>query len=140
MLPDNPTMAEMEAFFGRDRYATEVTQCKIVEGCKGHGVAEMEIQGIHMNAQGRVMGGAIFTLADFALAIASNIGQDPTVNLSTSIEYIKATKGSKLIATADCVREGNRIAFYDVVVTDDLDELIAKVSIVAYRHVKPAAK
>lgn len=134
MLSEHPTMEEMEAFFSKDRYATEATRCRIVEGWKGHGVAEMEIQTIHQNAQGHVMGGAIFTLADFALAIASNTAQDHTVNLSSSIEYVKATKGSKLIATADCVKDGRRIAFYDVVVTDDLDELIAKVSIVAYRH------
>lgn len=136
MLPEHPTMEEMEAFFSQDRYATEATKCRICEGWKGHGVAELDIDGIHMNAQGKVMGGAIFTLADFALAIASNIGQDPTVNLQSSIEYLKATRGTKLIATADCVKEGRRIAFYDVVVEDDLGELIAKVSIVGYRHVQ----
>lgn len=135
MLPENPTMEEMNEYFSLDRYATQATRCRIVEGHKGHGVAEMDIQDIHKNAQGNVMGGAIFTLADFALAIASNIAQDPTVNLSSSIEYIKATHGSKLIATADCVKDGRRIAFYDVVVTDDMDELIAKVSIVGYRHI-----
>ncbi len=135
MLPEHPTMEEMEAFFSQDHYATEATGCRVVEGWKGHGVAEMDIQTIHQNAQGNVMGGAIFTLADFALAIASNIGQDPTVNLSSSIEYIKATRGTKLIATADCVKDGRRIAFYDVVITDDTDALIAKVSIVGYRHI-----
>lgn len=136
MLPKHPTLEEMEAFFSKDRYATEATKCRIREGWKGHGVAEMDIEDIHLNAQGKVMGGAIFTLADFALAIASNIGQDPTVNLQSSIEYLKATRGTKLIATADCVKDGRRIAFYDVVVEDDLGELIAKVSIVGYRHVQ----
>lgn len=136
MLPERPTIEEMEAYFSKDKYATEATKCRICEGWKGHGVAEMTIEGIHMNAQGKVMGGAIFTLADFALAIASNIGQDPTVNLQSSIEYLKTTRGTKLIATADCVKEGRRIAFYDVVVEDDLGELIAKVSIVGYRHVQ----
>lgn len=135
MLSENPTMEELEAFFGNDRFAMDAAQCKIIEGSKGHGVAEMEIQSIHQNAQGHVMGGAIFTLADFALAIACNVGQDPSVNLSSSIEYIKSTKGSKLIATADCVKDGRRVAFYDVVVADDLGELIVKVSVVAYRHV-----
>ena len=136
MLPDHPTMEQMDEFFSRDRFATEQTKCRIVEGWKGHGVAEMQIEDIHHNALGKVMGGAIFTLADFALAIACSIGQDPTVNLTSSIEYMTASKGSKLTATADCTKEGRRIAFYDVVVTDDLDALVAKVSIVAYRHVQ----
>lgn len=136
MLSDKPTAEELEEFFNKDRYATEVTGCKIVEGWKGHGVAELPLTEAHKNALGNVMGGAIFTLADFALAIACNIGQDPTVNLTTTIDYIAATKGTKLTATADCTRDGRRIAFYDVVVTDDEEKLIAKLSIVGYRHVQ----
>lgn len=137
MLPDHPTTNQLQEYFSQDKYATQQTKCRIVEGWKGHGVAEMTIEDIHSNAQGKVMGGAIFTLADFALAIASNIAQDPTVNLSTTIDYMTATKGTKLTATADCTKEGRRIAFYDVIVEDDLGALVAKVSIVAYRHVQP---
>ncbi len=136
MLPDHPTTNQLQEYFSQDKYATQQTKCRIVEGWKGHGVAEMTIEDIHSNAQGKVMGGAIFTLADFALAIASNIAQDPTVNLSTTIDYMTATNGTKLTATADCTKEGRRIAFYDVIVEDDLGALVAKVSIVAYRHVQ----
>ena len=74
MLSERPTMEEMEAFFNGDQFATKAAGCRIVEGWKGHGVAEMELADIHKNAQGNIMGGAIFTLADFALALASNIG------------------------------------------------------------------
>lgn len=133
-LPDHPSLEELEAFFKLDRYATEATRCTIVEGWKGHGVAEMQIDDIHRNAQGAVMGGAVFTLADFALAIASNIGEPPTVNLQSNIEFLRATKGSKLIATADIVKPSFKTPFYEVVVTDDLGKLIAKVTIVAYKH------
>lgn len=136
MLCEKPTREELEEFFEHDRFATEVTGCTIVEGWKGHGKAELVLDDRHRNALGAVMGGAIFTLADFALAIACNVGQDPTVNLTSSIEYLTSTKGTKLIATADCVKEGRRIAFYDVVVTDDEDALIAKLSITGYRHVQ----
>ncbi|MCI9129576.1 MAG: PaaI family thioesterase [Eggerthellaceae bacterium] len=135
MLPERPTMEEMEEYFNKDEYATAVTGCKIVEGWKGHGVAEMEITHSHRNAQGNVMGGAIFTLADFALAIASNIAEHPTVNVTSTIDYFSITKGTKLIATADLTKAGNRVAFYDVVVEDDLGVRIAKVSIVGYRRI-----
>ncbi len=134
MLPENPTMDELKEFFFKDKYATEVTGCKIIEGWKGHGVAELEITDKHKNAQGNIMGGAIFTLADFALAIASNIGQVPTVNATSTIEFVSASKGTKLIATADCVKDGYRLAFYDVLVHDDKHNLIAKTSITAYKH------
>ena len=129
MLPEHPTMEEMEAFFSQDRYATEATKCRIREGWKGHGVAEMDIEEIHMNAQGKVMGGAIFTLADFALAIASNIGTGPAVNAMSTIMYLSATRGTKLIATADCEKAGRRLGFYAVRVTDDTGKLIAKMDV-----------
>lgn len=134
MLPDNPTLSEIEDFFSADRFATQAAGCRIVEGWRGHGVAEMELGDIHRNAMGGVMGGAIFTLADFALALASNIGEVPTVNAVTSIEYLSATRGTKLIATADCDKDGRHLAFYTVKVTDDTGRLIARASVTAYRH------
>ena len=134
MLPENPTVAELEAFFNADRFATQAAGCRIVEGRRGHGVAEMELADIHRNAQGNVMGGAIFTLADFALAIACNVGEVPTVSVTSSIEFLSATRGAKLTATADCEKDGRHLAFYAVKVTDDTGRLIARVSATAYRH------
>lgn len=135
MLPDNPTMDELEEFFNADRFATQAAGCRIVEGSRGHGVAEMDLADVHKNAQGNVMGGAIFTLADFALAIASNVGQHPTVNAASSIQYLAATRGTKLIATADCVKDGHRLAFYEVDIVDDEGVDIARMSVTGYRHV-----
>ena len=131
MLSERPTMEEMEAFFNGDQFATKAAGCRIVEGWKGHGVAEMELADIHKNAQGNIMGGAIFTLADFALAIASNIGTGPAVNAISTITYLSATRGAKLIATADCEKAGRRLAFYSVRVTDDTGKLIAKMDVTA---------
>ncbi len=138
MLPERPTREQLKEHFSADQFATRATGCEAVEGWKGHGVAELELSDIHLNALGRVMGGAIFTLADFALAIACNIAQGPTVNVATTIEYLSATKGSRLTATADCVKEGRRVAFYDVVVMDDLGVEIAKMSVTAYRPTQSA--
>ena len=60
------------------------------------------------------MGGAIFTLADFALAIASNIGEEPSVAVSNTINFMSATKGSVLKATCDVDKSGRRLGFYTV--------------------------
>ena len=115
MLPENPTRAELETFFNADRFATQAAGCCIVEGRRGHGVAEI-------------------TLADFALAIACNVGEVPTVSVTSSIEFLSATRGAKLTATADCEKDGRHLAFYAVKVTDDTGRLIARVSATAYRH------
>lgn len=62
MVPENPTLEQLEAEFNNDKFATHAAHCKIVEGNKGHSVCEMPIEDIHRNAMGNVMGGAIFTL------------------------------------------------------------------------------
>lgn len=99
MLSDNPTLEEVASYFANDQFATRAAGCTVVEASRGHAVCEMKLTEIHRNATGNVMGGAIFTLADFALAIACNIGEPPSVSVSNTIEYFSATKGEKLIAT-----------------------------------------
>ena len=72
------------------------------------------------------MGGAIFTLADFTLAIACNIAEQPTVSISNTIEYLNATKGTKLIATCDVDKSGRNVGFYTVDIVDDTNRPIAR--------------
>lgn len=127
-VPEHPTTEQLEAEFTKDRFATVAAGCRIVEGDKGHAVCEMELTDTHRNGMGNVMGGAIFTLADFALAIASNVGQPGTVSVTHSIEFFRATKGTKLIATARCDKAGRRLAFFTVDVVDDLGKDIAKMT------------
>lgn len=133
MLPDNPTRDQIEAVFANDRFATQAAGCRVVEGGRGRAVCEMELGNIHRNAMGNVMGGAIFTLADFALAIASNVGEAPTVSVSNSIEFISAAKGSRLIATCTADRSGRSLGFYTVTVEDDLGRCVAKMTATCYR-------
>ena len=133
MLPDNPTRDQIEAVFANDRFATQAAGCRVVEGERGRAVCEMELADIHKNAMGNVMGGAIFTLADFALAIASNVGEAPTVSVSNSIEFISAAKGSRLIATCTADRSGRSLGFYTVTVEDDLGRCVAKMTATCYR-------
>lgn len=131
-LSDRPTLEELKDFFGHDRFA-EHAGCRIVEGSRDHAVCELDIQDHHRNALGNVMGGAIFTLADFALAIACNIGESPTVSVDSNISFFAATKGTRLIATAEADRSGRRLGFYTVTVSDDLGKTIAKMTATCYR-------
>lgn len=132
-LPENPTLEQLEEVFNKDRFATQAAGCRIIEGGRGHAMCEMEITNRHRNGMGNVMGGAIFTLADFALAIASNVDQPPTVSVSHSIDFFRASKGTKLIATARCDKEGRHLAFFTVEVTDDLGKSISRMTAVSSR-------
>ena len=134
LLPERPTPEEIDEFFRNDTFAYQQSDCRIVEAWKGHGVAEMSLNpDKHFNAAGHVMGGAVFTLADYAFAAASMCGAASSVSLVSTIEFIKATKGSKLIATCDVDRSARKVGFYTIEVTDDLGEQIAKVVATCYR-------
>lgn len=127
MISENPTVEELRDFFNGDKFATQAAGCRVVEGRRGHAVCEMNLaRDVHYNAMGGVMGGAIFTLADFALAIACNIGEEPTVSVSNTIEFMNGVKGDKLIATCDADKSGRRLGFYTVDISDNTGRKVAR--------------
>ena len=134
MLDENCPIEEVRELFGNDRFATEACGCRVLEASRGHAVCAFDIAPIHLNAMGNVMGGAIFTLADFALAIACNMGEDPTVAVNNTIEYLNSTKGSTLTATCDADKSGRNLGFYTVEVKDDLDTPVAKMTATCFRR------
>lgn len=131
-LPDYPTLEQMERFFSKDTFAYDRAGCRIVEGWVGHGVCRMDITPGHLNAEGHVMGGAIFTLADYAFAVATMCGSYASVSLSSTIEFMKSTKGNSLIAICDVDKPGRKVGFYTIEVKDDLGETIAKAMTTCY--------
>lgn len=127
------TLDEVRAFFKNDQFATRAAGCSLVSASKGHAVAEMPLTDIHLNGHGNVMGGAIFTLADFCLAVACNVGEAPTVSVNNNIEFISATKGTKLIAECIADKSGRKLGFYTVTVRDDNEQVVAKMTATCYR-------
>ena len=118
------TLEEARAYFRNDRFAfsngmtlDELTE----EGC----VCSVALRPEHRNALGGVMGVVIFTLADFAFAVASNQDHSPTVALDVNIHFLSAAKGEKLIARARRVKSGRTTSVYEITVTDDLGRDVA---------------
>lgn len=134
MIDKDCPIDEVRAFFANDRYATEACGCEVLEASVGHAVCAFNIAPVHLNAQGHVMGGAIFTLADFALAIACNMGENPTVSVSNTIEFMSAARGSRLIATCDADKSGRSLGFYAVDVRDELGTPVARMSATCFRR------
>lgn len=133
MIDENCPIEEVREMFANDHYATEACGCRVVEAERGHAVCEFDIADIHKNAQGNIMGGAIFTLADFALAIACNIGENPTVSVSNTIEFLSSTRGSTLTATCSTDKSGRTLGYYTVDVVDDLGVHVARMTATCYR-------
>lgn len=122
-------LEEVREIFKQDAFATEAAGIVIDSVEKGHAICSMTLDHRHMNAVDSVMGGAIFTLADFAFAVAANVGSCNTVSQTSQITFLAKTKGTRLIAEAKCVKPGGNICFFIVNVRDDLDQEIAMVTI-----------
>lgn len=120
------SLEEVKDFFNNDKFATD--NGMIIEECKHHyAKCSFEIQPVHRNAMGNVMGGALFTLADFTFAVAANWENPGTVSLSSNISYNGVAKGNKVIAHATCVKDGRSTCCYMVELADDLGNLVATV-------------
>ena len=64
-------MDDVREYFAKDQFATSIG-IKLLEVRPGYAVSEMEITEQHLNALKIVQGGAVFTLADYTFAAASN--------------------------------------------------------------------
>ena len=115
---------EVRERFSHDRFAT-VNGAVIEEIAEGYARCSMQIGDDHKNALGAVMGGAIFTLADFAFAVATNWQETPVVSLEASITFLGKAKGNTLVAEAKKIRAGRRTCCYSVEITDELGSQIA---------------
>ncbi len=118
--------------FERDRFAT-LAGIEIVEAGKGYCTTRMRIEDKHLNAANVVQGGAIFTLADLAFAVASNSHGQLALAINVNITFISAKSTGTLYATAAEVCEPRRLGAYDVLVTDEEENIIARFNGMVYR-------
>ncbi len=119
-------------FFRGDRYATE-TGIVIDALEERKSVCSLEINEHHMNAEGGLMGGVIFTLIDFAFATAAATVHRPTVVMQVSVNYLNAAKGRKLTAQAECRKDGRTSCVYNVSVTDENGKDIAQAVMTGFK-------
>lgn len=125
-------LEEIREIFAKDHFATE--NGAVIEEVREHYArCSVELTERHFNAAGGVMGGVHFMLADFAFAVATNWNGMGVVSLSSTISYLGAVKGKKLIAEAECIKEGRSTVYYRVDVTDDFGNRIAEVGINGFR-------
>ncbi len=125
-----PTLEEIRKRFSEDRFAVETTGVQILEAEPGRAVCAMEIEPRHLNANHVPQGGAVFTLGDFAFAIAAN-GHSETISVSqqVAITFLAPAKGKVLTAEATCLKSGRRTCLYKVEITDELGTYVAHLTV-----------
>ncbi|AFA47338.1 PaaI family thioesterase [Acetobacterium woodii] len=117
---------EMLKIIDNDQFA-KLVGLELIKVEIGYAEVKMKIEDKHLNGIGIVQGGALFTLADYAFAAASNAGGKITVGINANITYSKPAKGKYLLAKASETSASRSLCNYTVDIYDiDNDTLVAK--------------
>ena len=107
---------------------------EILEAADGRSRVVMPLDEGTANALGNVHGGAIFALADMALASASNSEGVISVAVQANIHYLApCVSEGKLYATAEKVGETRRLAYFRIEIIRPDDTVIASCQAMVYR-------
>lgn len=131
MAPTDPADLARRVMQG-DRWAS-AAGAKIVEVREGFARVRMRLRPDHLNGVGVVQGGAVFTLADYAFAAASNSHGTVAVALDVAITFARAARTGTLTAEATEESVSRRVSVCNVRVTDDRGELVALFRGTAFR-------
>lgn len=125
-MPDDADRLErVRAYYAEDLFAVEAAGITIDEARQGASVVSMQVRPIHRNAKGGIMGGALFTMADFASSVADWQPDQVNMTVDSSMQFLSGLKGTRCIATATAERRGRTMGFYRVHIEDDLGTKLA---------------
>lgn len=121
-----------EKFITEDLYARSLG-IELLELNPGYAKVGMRVKENMSNFHGITHGGAVFTLADSAFALASNSHGVSAVALTVSMDYLAMTvPGDYLIAIAEEVQRSRKISNYNIQVLTREDKLVASMRGITY--------
>ena len=119
------SLEEAQEYFKGDIFATE-NGMVIDELGEDYACCSMILNEHHLNANGGIMGGVIFTLGDFTFAVLSNHIHKPTVAQQVSINYLGAPKGNILKSKAIVKKTGRSTSIINVDIVDGEGRAVAQ--------------
>lgn len=127
---------DLREFFKRDQLAASLG-IELVDVAPGKATARMVVREQHYNGVSIVHGGALFTLADFAFAVASNSHGTVAVAINAAISFMKPITCGVLTARAEEVSRGRTLGTYLVRITDEQDAVVAQFQGTVFRKDQP---
>lgn len=107
---------------------------EVGSGCAS---ASMKVTEQMKNFNGSANGGAIFSLADYAFAVASNSHGQAAMGITMTIHYMAAgVSGDRLTAVAREEKNPTRLGLYRIEIDNEKGELIALAEGMVYRKRK----
>jgi acyl-CoA thioesterase len=119
-------------FASEDKFARH-SGIELLDVGTGWAKACMKVEAYHLNGAKTVHGGAIFTLADFVFAVASNSYGNLAMGINTSVSFVKSANTGTLYAEATEKALNPKLATYLVEVTDEKQNLVAIFQGTVYR-------
>lgn len=120
-------MFDKQAFYdimGRDAFI-ELAGIEILDAGAGFAEVRLPVTDKVKNGHGKLHGGALFTLADYAGAIASNLHGETTMAVNGSISFMRGVTGGHVTARARTVKSGKRMKFQVVEIFDAEERMVA---------------
>jgi len=117
--------------FERDQFA-RANGMRVAQVRPGFAQTEMTVEPRHLNSVGVLQGGALFTLADLAFAVASNSHGVVALACQADMTWFKAVTSGKLTATAEEIARTRKLSTCVVRITDEAGELVAQFKGLAY--------
>ena len=108
-----------------DKFICDLIGIRLTSVGNGSATAELAVTPMHLNGVDICQGGALFSLADYALAAAFNYTDESVVSLDVSISYCKPAKsGTRLVAEAKETVRTRSTTVGEVVVKDQDGRII----------------
>jgi acyl-CoA thioesterase len=122
----------MENNTEKDKFARSIG-VQVIEALPERAECKLDINENHLNGLELVNGGVLFTIADYAMAVAANANGSSTVTLNSSIDFIKSASKGTIVAVATLVKAGRTISRYRVEVRlEENSELLAVLSATSF--------
>ena len=129
--------AKLEEFFSNNDQFAKANGMNIEDIDDGYAITSMEVKQEHLNGAKVAHGGAIFSLADYAFAIASNSYGQLALGINTSISFLNSSfEGEILYAKAVEVDKNHKLASYTITVTNKQEKTIAIMQGMVYKKDK----
>lgn len=124
-MEENQTerLQKLQAFFAKD-YFVELTGIELVEVTNERAVARAKIGKQHLNGNGCVQGGMLYTLADFTFAVLGNYLHPLTVTQGGHITYIRPAYTDEIIATATETERAGHNSISEVIIKDQQGQTV----------------
>lgn len=130
---------DMQWFLDRDAFA-KYLGIRLVAAAPGYAKTAMDLTDDLKNGAGIAHGGAVFSLADLAFAVAANSHGRLSLAVSAAISYVKAGTGATLFAEAREISLGSRMGTYAITITNDAGDAVAAFQGTVYRKDTPYTK